>query len=193
MNTFCFDVGGVIIRDNLAPDNAWNVFRELSKHYQLNPEEAFATYLRLQPSLDLGTTSLSDLCSAIGLQQEQFEQYWLSIHAPDCQVIAVVEQLLSEGHQVGLATNMCRRLLDLLIGRTPVLAQTEICCSSDIGAVKPSRTFFSRAAEMIGTRKIVFIDDRQVNIDAAREFGWTVIHARDNWLAQFRLTYLSAT
>ncbi len=190
MNTFCFDVGGVIIDDNLAPGNALNVFTELSMRCQLNPEEACATYLSMQQSLDLGTTSLPTLCAALGIQLRMFEQYWLSIHPPDCRVLTVLEQLLSSGKRVGLATNMCRRLLDLLIDCAPMLSRTKICCSSDIGSIKPSHVFFSRATEILGPGDIVFVDDRKVNIDAAREFGWTVVHAQDDWLNKFHRQYL---
>jgi HAD superfamily hydrolase (TIGR01509 family) len=192
VSTFCFDVGGVIIEDKLDPANALNVFKDLSRQCRLDPEEAYTTYVNLQPSLDLGTTSLPALCDALGLPQEMFERYWLSIHPAYSEVVVVLEQLMREGHCIGLATNICRRLLDLLIGRVPILSRTVICCSSDMGAVKPSPSFFSRAAELMRTRQIIFIDDRKVNIEAAQDFGWTAIQARGNWLTDFRSSYLTA-
>src|SRR5215475_9644172 len=112
MTAFYFDVGGVLIPDQLAPGNALKVFGELGERYGFNPELAHATYTKLQPSLDLGVTSLTHLCAAIGIEQMFFERDWLRMHPVDGEAIGVIERLLDHGHSVGLATNFCRRLLD---------------------------------------------------------------------------------
>jgi len=191
MPAFYFDVGGVLIPDKFAPASALSVFRDLAKRYNLNSDNAHATYAMLQPSLDLGVTSLTDLCMALGIEQKAFERDWLAMHPVDREVIRVIERLLANGHSVGLATNFCRRLLDLLIENTPVLSQLSVCCSSDVGLVKPSTEFFARATEMICSPEIVFIDDRTVNVEAARRCGWTALTASDGWLAGFKNTYIA--
>lgn len=193
MTAFYFDVGGVLIPDKFAPNNALNVFRELGQRYSFNSDVAHATYTELQPALDLGATTLTELCAAMGVEQQLFERDWLAMHPVDAEVIWVIEQLLAKGHAVGLATNFCRRLLDLLIEEAHGLPGLLICCSSDIGVAKPSNEFFRRASDIIGFRDVVFIDDRTVNVDAARCFGWTAILAADGWLAKFRDTYLTET
>jgi HAD superfamily hydrolase (TIGR01509 family) len=190
MTAFYFDVGGVLIPDLLAPDNALNVFCELGRRYGFSPEAAHLTYMKLQPSLDLGATSLKDLCAALGVEQRSFERDWLAMHPVDGEVVSVIERLLQRGHSVGLATNFCRRLLDLLIASTSGLSRLVVCCSSDIGLAKPAPEFFSCANKIMGPTEIVFVDDRSVNVDAARRFGWTAIHAADGWLARFKDAYL---
>ena len=50
--------------------------------------------------------------------------------------------------------------------------------------------FFQHATEIIRRNEIVFVDDRSVNVDAARRFGWTAIQAADGWMAQFKDNYL---
>ena len=190
MTAFYFDVGGVLIPDKLAPDNALNVFRELGGRYGFSPEVAHITYTKLQPSLDLGETSMAELCSALGIEQTSFERDWLAMHPLDGEVMWTVERLLGRGHSVGLATNFCRRLLDLLITNTSGLSRLVVCCSSDIGLAKPSTEFFYRASKIMGSSEIVFVDDRSVNVEAAQHFGWTGIHATDGWLARFNDTYL---
>jgi len=191
MAAFYFDVGGVLIPDKLAPDNALNVFRQLAKRYSFNPHDAHATYAKLQPSLDLGVTSLTDLCMALGIEQKAFERDWLAMHPVDGEVLRIIERLLAHGHSVGLATNFCRRLLDLLIENTPVLSRLSVCCSSDVGLVKPSTEFFSRATEIMLSQEIVFVDDRRVNVEAARRFGWTALQTSEGWLARFKNTYIA--
>jgi HAD superfamily hydrolase (TIGR01509 family) len=190
MASFYFDVGGVLIPDNFAPDNSLNVFRQLAHRHDIDPDDAHAKYTELQPSLDLGSTSLTELCAALGIEQMAFEREWRAMHPVDGEVLRTVETLLANGHSVGLATNFCRRLLNLLMENTPPLSQLLVCCSSDIGLAKPAAEFFRRATEIMGSREIVFIDDRSVNVEAARQFGWTVIHASDGWMAPFRNTYV---
>lgn len=192
MTSFYFDVGGVLIPDKLGPENAVNVFRELGERYGFTPEVAHVTYTKLQPSLDLGATSLTDLCAALGIKQCSFERDWLAMHPVNGEVVQVIEQLVENGHCVGLATNFCRRLLDLLIANTRGLSRLLVCCSSDIGLTKPSAEFFSHASKMIGTAEVVFIDDRSVNVNAARRFGWTAIHAINGWLVSFKDQYLTS-
>ncbi len=187
---FYFDVGGVLIPDKLAPDNALNAFRELGKRHGFDPVIAHATYTRLQPGLDLGKTSLAELCAALGIEQQRFEHDWLAMHAVNAEVIRVIEQLVARGHSVGFATNFCRSLLDNLIADTRGLSGLVVCCSADIGFTKPAVEFFEHANAMMGPREIVFVDDRSVNIDAARQFGWTSILATDGWLPRFNETYL---
>ena len=193
MTAFYFDVGGVLIPDQLSSNNALNVFRELGKRHGFSPEVGHATYANLQPSLDLGTTSLTELCAALSIQQASFERDWLAMHPVDGELVGLIERLLDHGHSVGLATNFCRRLLDLLISNTRVLSRLVVCCSSDIGLVKPSPEFFRRAGTIIGTNEVVFVDDRSVNVDAARRFGWTAIHALPGWPSRFKDTYLADT
>jgi FMN phosphatase YigB (HAD superfamily) len=189
MIAFYFDVAGVLIPDKFAPDHAPDIFRELGRTYQFDPENAHAIYTRLQPSLDLGRVSLAGLCSELGIKQEGFERDWMALHPVDGEVIALIERFLANRYSVGLATNFCRRLLDLLIASTPVLSRLSICCSSDIGLVKPSFDFFRRAAQIMGAQETVFIDDRLVNVDAARGFGWTAVHASHGWLRRLEQLY----
>jgi HAD superfamily hydrolase (TIGR01509 family) len=193
MTAFYFDVGGVLIPDRFGSDNALTVFRELGERYGFSPEVAHATYAKLQPSLDLGMTPLSEFCAALGIEQMSFERDWLAMHPVDSEVIDLIERLLEKGHSVGLATNFCRDLLDLLIAGTSALSRLVVCCSSDIGLAKPSAEFFNRAVKIIGSSGIVFVDDRGVNGDAARRFGWTAIPAANGWLARFQETYLAGT
>jgi HAD superfamily hydrolase (TIGR01509 family) len=81
-------------------------------------------------------------------------------------------------------------LLDLLIANTRGLSKLVVCCSSDIGLAKPSTEFFHYASKIMGSGEVVFVDDRGVNVDAARRFGWTAILAVDDWLPRFKETYL---
>ncbi|HEY2548297.1 MAG TPA: HAD-IA family hydrolase [Candidatus Acidoferrum sp.] len=190
MTAFYFDVSGVIIPDKFTA-SAQAVFRDLGQRHAFDADIAHARYTELQHSLDLGSTSLTDFCAAIGMDQHSFERDWLAMHPVDGEVISTIHHLLSQGRSVGLATNFCRRLLDLVIESAPGLSTVSVCCSSDIGVAKPSAEFFRRASAIIGSRDVVFVDDRMVNVEAARRFGWTAVHAANGWHARFRHKYLA--
>ena len=87
---FYFDVGGVLIPDNFAVDNALNTFRQLATRYSFNPQNAYATYAKLQPLLDVGRISLPDLCRALKVDQKAFERDWLAMHPVDRGVIRII-------------------------------------------------------------------------------------------------------
>lgn len=190
MPAFYFDVGGVLIPDNFAPNNALEAFQRLARRQKFDPVAAHITYTEMQASFDLGGISLADLCTRIGASQKEFESDWLAMHPLDPAALRVIEHLLADGHSVGLATNFCRTLLNLLIESAPVLSRLSVCCSSDIGLVKPSVEFFRRASAMMPSQETIFVDDRNINVEAARTFGWTAIHATEGWLSQFEDTYL---
>jgi HAD superfamily hydrolase (TIGR01509 family) len=190
MTAFYFDVGGVIIDDNFAPENALATLTQLSRRHNFDPVNAYTKYLSLQPALDSGEASLQTLCSILAMQQAEFEAEWVSLHPVKHQVLATIESLLGAGNRVGLATNICRQLLDLLIATNPILQRLTICCSSDFGEVKPRPEFFKRAAEIIDERHIILIDDRIVNVQAAQAFGWEAIQVTNDWLTRFSHMYL---
>jgi len=189
--SFYFDVGGVLIPDNFAPHNVLQTFRQLQAQYGFDPAAACATYQRLQPGLDLGRISLGEFCTQIGASEGQFAEDWLRMHPLNPAVGVIIERLLAAGHAVGLATNFCRTLLDLLIGSAPVLSHLSVCCSSDIGLVKPSREFFHHASALMPAAQTVFVDDRETNVEAAGRFGWTAIRATPGWLSEFEKAYVS--
>ena len=106
------------------------------------------------------------------------------------ETLTIVERLLERGEKVGLATAFSRPWLEHLIAMAPVLRGTTICCSSDAGAPKPARAFFAHAQQLVGTTDIVFVDDADDNVRAARAYGWTAILAEDGWQRRFADRYL---
>jgi HAD superfamily hydrolase (TIGR01509 family) len=191
MAAFYFDVGGVLISDQLAPANAINLFRKWAPRYNFNPDSAHATYTRLQPSLDLGVTSLNDLCTALGVEEQAFVQDWLALHPVNHEVIKVIERLIVDGHSVGLATNFLQTIARLADREYESTGKGGGLLFIRHRADKPSAEFYRRANDLIGSNEVVFVDDRRVNVDAARRVGWTAIEATDGWLVRFKGTYLA--
>ncbi|MEA2688850.1 MAG: Haloacid dehalogenase-like hydrolase [Candidatus Eremiobacteraeota bacterium] len=109
------------------------------------------------------------------------------------ETLSIIERLLERGEKVGLATAFSRPWVEQLVASTPVLRDVTICCASDAGAAKPARAFFAGAQQLIGSNDIVFVDDQEENVQAARAFGWTAFFADDGWQTRFAERYLSET
>ncbi|MBO0911006.1 MAG: HAD-IA family hydrolase [Acidobacteria bacterium] len=189
MPAFYFDVGGVLIPDNFSPENALKTFEQL-RQPGVDPADAYAIYQRLQPAFDLGRISFGELSIELGADENQLGKDWLAMHPVDPGAIGVIERLLAAGHSVGLATNFCRTLLNMLIESAPVLSRLVVCCSSDIGLVKPEQEFFHHASTLLPAGETVFVDDREINVRAARKFGWTAIRATPGWVGEFEKAYV---
>ncbi|WP_407547989.1 HAD family phosphatase [Streptomyces sp. Pv4-95] len=97
--------------------------------------------------------------------------------SPDVDMIALVAELRSDGHRVGLLSNSlgddCYRGFDL-----PAMFDA-VTISRDIGVRKPSRRAYQAACERLGVRPedTVMVDDLRQNIAAAHRIGLAgVVH-----------------
>jgi putative hydrolase of the HAD superfamily len=56
----------------------------------------------------------------------------------------------------------------------------DIVCSAEVGMAKPEPTIFTLAAERLGMvpEQCVFVDDYDLNVEAAREVGMHAVHFR---------------
>jgi putative hydrolase of the HAD superfamily len=83
-------------------------------------------------------------------------------------------ELVRDLHEVGLGVHLApnEEYDDLF---------DDPCHSRDLGAAKPDAAFFTTAVDRLGTTppEVLFVDDHEPNVDAAREVGlaaehWTV-------------------
>lgn len=103
--------------------------------------------------------------------------YWFKQgHAVHEQVRDVVVRLRSAGIPVHLATNQERHRVQYMrdaMGYGDLFV--DIHASSELGHLKPSQEFFCATHERIAERdpaNILFWDDMQKNVDAARQYGF---------------------
>lgn len=79
-------------------------------------------------------------------------------------------------HKVGLLTNVFKEYYPGFFqrGLVPNLSYKAVVKSCDVGYVKPESEIYRIAAQAAQTppEKIFFIDDKRVNVNAARECGW---------------------
>lgn len=191
MPAFYFDVGGVIIP---TTPSARDAFEHLAEYYDTDPRDAYRTFLAMQPGLDAGTVETAEFYAAIKMKNvDAYEAELWRFIGRIAETLSIIERLLARGEKVGLATAFSRPWLDRVIELTPVLRGTTICCSSDVRVSKPAHEFFAKAQALIGSDDIVFVDDQEDNVNAARAFGWTAILANDGWHRRFTDRYLRET
>jgi len=111
------------------------------------------------------------------------EIYFDALH-PNEPMIEVMREVKERGHRMGLLTNNVREWEPLWRTMLPVDEIFEVVVDSGfVGMRKPDREIYDLTLERLGRpepQACLFIDDADVNCDAARELGMSAVHYRDN-------------
>lgn len=89
--------------------------------------------------------------------------------------VAVLDELLANGHDVTALTNFADDTFGEAVGRFPFLARFRgVTVSARVNLVKPDVAIYERHAGTfnLDPASTLFFDDMPVNIDAARKAGW---------------------
>ncbi len=98
-------------------------------------------------------------------------------------MIDLMAELRADGKRMAMLTNNVREWEPLWRAKLPVDEIFEdVIDSAFVGARKPEARIYELTLERIGMTapECVFIDDMLVNIEAARELGFTAVHFQDN-------------
>ena len=141
-------------------------------------------------------TGQSDLLERIGeivraltlpVTPAQMLDYWYPSETHlDTVVLDAAKRVRAAGMRVFLATNQEHRRARYLMETLELASIFDgIAYSAALGHRKPSPDYFAAAAAKVGARAsdIVFIDDNEGNVDAARLAGWRATH----WLGDLSL------
>jgi putative hydrolase of the HAD superfamily len=111
------------------------------------------------------------------------EIYFDALH-PNQPMIDLMREAKAGGFRMGLLTNNVREWEPLWRSILPVDEIFEVVVDSGfVGCRKPDREIYDLTLERIGgvaPQECLFIDDTDVNCDAARELGMSAVHYRDN-------------
>jgi 2-haloacid dehalogenase len=97
------------------------------------------------------------------------------------QTVEILAELKRGGREIYALSNWSAETFPHALKRFEFLGWFDFTViSGEIGLAKPSREVFEFLLEKTGRRagEVTFIDDSQVNVAAAREFGFDVIHFR---------------
>ena len=110
------------------------------------------------------------------------EIYFDALH-PNEPMIDLIREVKEQGHRTALLTNNVREWEPLWRTMLPVDEIFEVVVDSGfVGCRKPDREIYELTLERLGgtdPKQCLFIDDTNVNCDAARELGMSAVHYRD--------------
>ena len=103
-----------------------------------------------------------------------------AIFALNAQIVPIVAQLRAAGQRLGVLSNTCEAHWQYVTdGRFALLRDffDVYALSHKIGAMKPDRAVYARAAELAGVPpgRIFFCDDRAENVSAAQQAGFDAV------------------
>jgi putative hydrolase of the HAD superfamily len=110
------------------------------------------------------------------------EIYFDALH-PNEPMIDLMREVKEQGHRTALLTNNVREWEPLWRTMLPVDEIFEVVVDSGfVGCRKPDREIYELTLQRLGgtdPQQCLFIDDTNVNCDAARELGMSAVHYRD--------------
>ena len=153
------------------------------------PREAFeAAYGRFRLEYDRGTLDdvayWQSVAQACGRALDAETALWLAdVDArgwshPNLSLVDWAGQVRQAGFQTAILSNMQRSLRQRLAELCPWLPEVDAAVfSSDIGFVKPEPEIYHRVMELLAIESgdVLFIDDVEANVTAARKLGMSAL------------------
>lgn len=125
-----------------------------------------------------------------------FLKLWVeSEREADVSMLSLVQEYRDKGFKVCLATNQeshRARYMRTCMGFEDVFDELFISC--ELQAMKPDRAFYERITNALDAspEQIIFIDDQEHYVSAARDFGWNSIVFSDSSQCKTELAQLIA-
>jgi putative hydrolase of the HAD superfamily len=116
-------------------------------------------------------------------EMHRFSEIYFDALKPNPPMIELMRELKGRGLRMALLTNNVREWEPLWHSMVPIDELFEVVVDSAfVGCRKPDREIYDILLERLGlpTDACLFVDDVEVNCDAARELGMTAVHFRDN-------------
>jgi putative hydrolase of the HAD superfamily len=177
-----FDVGGVLLT------NGWdhNERAAAVEHFQLDAKDLEARHLEVFPAWErdeIGVDAYLEHAvfhKARGFSRDEFFHFILnqSKLLPDSALSILREVAASHKYMVGALNNEARATNDYRFSKFGLRDYFEVAFSSCfVGMRKPEPDIYRRALDILGRppQRVLFIDDRQQNTDAAATAGMKTI------------------
>jgi putative hydrolase of the HAD superfamily len=116
-------------------------------------------------------------------EMHRFSEIYFDALEPNPPMIELMRELKGRGLRMALLTNNVREWEPLWRAMVPIDELFELVVDSAfVGCRKPEREIYEIMLERLGvaTDACLFIDDVEVNCEAARELGMTAVQFRDN-------------
>jgi epoxide hydrolase-like predicted phosphatase len=169
----------------IAPESLGRAMQRIAEREERHPlyelemgritEAAFLEMVRDELGPELGHTP----------ELHRFSEIYFDALEPNEPMIALMRDLRGRGLRMALLTNNVREWEPLWRSMLPVDEIFEIVVDSAfVGMRKPDPAIYELTLERLGggvaAAECVFLDDLDVNCDAARELGMTAVHFTGN-------------
>ena len=137
-------------------------------------EDRFLADLAVELEADLGHRP----------ELHRFRDIYFEALDPNEEMVELMRGLRERGYRMALLTNNVREWEPLWRSLLPVDEIFELIVDSAfVGMRKPEREIYELILERLGNpepAECLFVDDVEVNIEAARELGMSAVHFQDN-------------
>ena len=114
----------------------------------------------------------------------RFSEIWFDALHPNTPMLDLMRELRDRGYKLGILTNNVREWEEKWRAKLPIDEIFEVVVDSAyVGMRKPDPAIYRLTLERMGTEEpseCLFVDDNELNVEAARELGLHAVHFRDN-------------
>lgn len=178
IHAIIFDLGAVLVELDFKP-----LFRDLGVPPETSIFQSVETMNRwaFYDAFERGKIGESAFVAALGkqvgkdIEVESFRPLWNSIIQRPVEGVPELIEMLAKKLPLYVLTNSTAPHMDYVAERFPWLKHfKKVFTSFELGCRKPEREIYSRVAEEIGLPppELLFIDDREDNVEGAREVGY---------------------
>jgi FMN phosphatase YigB (HAD superfamily) len=175
-----FDVGGVAVAD-FSKSNKWSVMKNLIGVKPEFEKEFDSLYDKYESEICLNRhvdTLIPILAKSLHLnfpKDFSMNQYMVDHFDANKSLWPVIYKM-QERAKVGLLTNMYVDMFDLIVKKNilPPVKWDVVVDSSIVKMIKPNLDIYeySQKAARVKAMEILFVDNKQENIDTAKKLGW---------------------
>lgn len=178
-----FDIGGVILPYSIPQQKKF-----IADSLDVGLDEVIRAYRKYLPWLEIGALDReefwADLIKETGSKADPKESvhvwtdHYIRENPVMAQIIGLVDRLRESGYRVGILSNIDEAHGVINLHRHIFEHFDEVLLSYQIGTRKPDSQAFRLLAQRLHVEleELVFIDDLQLNIDAATAIGVNGIH-----------------
>lgn len=170
-----FDCFGVLATDG------WLPFRD--KYFGDKPElleEARANNIRVDSGIMAYEDFVEWLAEGADVSQSEVRRH-IEGSVPNEALFEYIRDDLKPKYKIGMLSNAGANWLDTMFEPWQVALFDEVVLSYEVGAVKPQSVMYETAAIRLGVlpEETVFIDDIDVFVEAAKQYGMKGVHYRE--------------
>jgi putative hydrolase of the HAD superfamily len=114
----------------------------------------------------------------------RFSEIWFEALHPNTPMLDLMRELRDRGYRLAILTNNVREWEEKWRAKLPIDEIFEIVVdSAHVGMRKPDPAIYRLTLERMGAAEpseCLFVDDNELNVEAARELGLHAVHFRNN-------------